>query len=166
MNNELRFSSIILVSSLSLTFLCLYISLFVLIFSIFSLSLFTYLCRDLSVLIIEREIDSKRGRERWRRMDHLQHWRNGSLRSVHSSYPSLSLTPGRPRPNPVITQATTEQSERASKRAEERRGNQRTREGGREAGCYWAHSTQRRRPPLFRPPARSLEHSPPWRPGL
>ena len=86
---------------------------------------------------------------------------NGSFAALEKWVPpfrsqllSLSLSPGRPRPNPVITQATTEQSERASKRAREEEG---TRERGkREAGCYWAHSTQRRRPPAI-PPARPAD---------
>ena len=75
---------------------------------------------------------SRRGRERWRRMDHLQHWRNGSLRSVHSSSPSLSLSRS-PTTKPCHYPShnrTERTSEQASKG---RRGNQRTREGGRRA---------------------------------
>ena len=70
-------------------------------------------------IIIKEAEERERGRERWRRMDHLQHWRNGSLRrSVHSSSLSLSPRPRvrRPLPNPVITEATTEQSERGKER--------------------------------------------------
>ena len=56
-------------------------------------------------------------------MDHLQHWRNGSLRS------QLLSLPRRPLPNPVITEATTEQSERGK---EERTGERGERERERE----------------------------------
>ena len=61
-------------------------------------------------------------------------------------------------PKPQPNRANERASEQGKKREPEN-------EGGREAGCYWAHSTQRRRRRLFRPPARSVEHSPSPRRG-
>ena len=94
---------------------------------------------------------SRRGRERWRRMDHLQHWRNGSLRSVHSSSPSLSppvahdQTLSLPKPQP--NRANERASEGTRERGERRKG------GGLLLGSFDTTSSSPAIPPA-RPPDR------------